>query len=127
VDEGSVRRVGLFPVELLGKSAQESLLQEFGGHRPSFAEVASLPDDHLLKLAGFGPSTIQKVRSILQGGTTSASLTADWSEEDLLSERDRLSAKLRDLQDEFDRQEQELKQRLRAIRLELRMRGLSSK
>jgi hypothetical protein len=127
VDEGSVRRVGLFPVELLGKSAQESLLQEFGGRRPSFAEVASLPDDHLLKLAGFGPSTIQKVRSILQGGTTSVSLTADWSEEDLLSERNRLSAKLRDLQDEFKRQEQELKQRLRAIRLELRMRGLSSK
>jgi hypothetical protein len=127
VDEGSVRRVGLFPVELLGKSAQESLLQEFGGRRPSFAEVASLPDDHLLKLAGFGPSTVQKVRSTLQGGTTSASLTADWSEEYLLSERNRLSAKLRDLQDEFKRQEQELKQRLRAIRLELRMRGLSSK
>jgi hypothetical protein len=90
-------------------------------------EIASLPEDHLLKLAGFGPSTIQKVRSILQGGTASSSLTADWSEEGLLSERDRLSAKLRDLQDEFKRQEQELKQQLRAIRLELRMRGHSSK
>ena len=61
-----MRRVGLFPVELLGKSAQESLLREFGDRRPSISEVASLPEDHLLKLAGFGPSTIQKVRTILQ-------------------------------------------------------------
>jgi hypothetical protein len=125
VDEGSVRRVVLFPVEFLGRSAQESLLQEFGGRRPSMAEVASLPEDHLLKLAGFGPSTIQKVRSILQGGRTSSSSTADWSDEELLSEHGRLSAKLEDLRDEFKRKERELQQQLRAVRLELRIRGLS--
>jgi hypothetical protein len=89
------------------------------------AEVASLPEDHLSKLAGFGPATIQAVRSILQGGTTSSSFTADWSDEELLSEHGRLSAKLKELRDEFKRQERELQQRLRAIRLELRMRGLS--
>jgi hypothetical protein len=127
VDEGSVQRIGPFPVELLGKSAQENLLNEFGGRRPSMAEVANLREDYLLKLAGFGPSTVQKVRSILQDGTTSASFTAAWSDEELLSEQVHLSAKLRDLQDEFKREEQELKQRLRAIRLELRMRGRSSK
>jgi hypothetical protein len=91
------------------------------------AEVANLPEDYLLKLAGFGPSTIQKVRSIIHDGTASSSFSADWSDEKLLSEQVHLSAKLRDLQDEFNRQEQELKQRLRAIRLELRMRGRSSK
>jgi hypothetical protein len=120
-----MRRVGLFPVELLGKSAQESLLREFGDRRPSISEVASLPEDHLLKLAGFGPSTIQKVRSILQDGTTSSSFTGDWSDKELLSEHGRLSAKLQDLRDEFKRKERELQQQLRAVRLELRIRGLS--
>ena len=120
-----MRRVGLFPIELLGKSAQESLFQEFGGHRPSFAEVASLSEDHLLKLTGFGPSTIQKVRSILQGGTTSSSYTANWSHEELLSEHGRVSAELLDLRDRFKQQERELQLRLRAVRLELRIRGVS--
>ncbi len=120
-------RIDLFPVEFLGKNAHESLMREFGGRRPSMAEVASLSEHHLLKLAGFGPSTIQKVRSILQGGTTAGSLTSDWSDEELLTEHNRLSSELRDLREEFKRQERELQQRLRAIRLELRIRGLSPK
>jgi hypothetical protein len=124
VNEGGVRRVELFPVELLGKSAQESLLREFGDRRPSISEVASIPEAHLLKLSGFGPSTIRKVRSIIQGGTASSSPTAGLSDEKLLSEYDRLSAKFNELQDEFNRQSQELKLQLRAVRLELRMRGL---
>jgi hypothetical protein len=89
-------------------------------------EVASIPEFHLLKLAGFGPSTIQKVRSIIQRNTTSSCLTADWDDEKLRLEHERVSAKLRDLQDEFRQRERELQLRLRTIRLEFRMRGLSA-
>jgi hypothetical protein len=64
---------------------------------------------------------------ILQDGTTFSSFTADWSYEELLSEHGRVTAKLQVLRDEFKQQELELQQRLRAVRLELRMRGPSAK
>jgi hypothetical protein len=63
-NEGRVPDDDLFPIELLGLRAQESILAEFGGRRPSLSEVASISDDHLMKLSGFGPSNIRKVRSI---------------------------------------------------------------
>jgi hypothetical protein len=120
-------RVGLFPLELLGRGAQESLLREFGGRHPSLSEVASIPEADLLKLSGFGPSTIRKVRSIIQGEMTSSSVIAGLSDETLLSEHDRLLAKRNELRDQFKRQDRELQQLLRAIRLEIRVRGLASK
>jgi hypothetical protein len=125
--EGGVGRVALFPVELLEHRAQVSLLEEFGGRHPSISEVASLPDADLMKLAGFGPSTIRKVRSIIQGGTASSSTVAGLSDEALLSEQDRLLAQRSKLRDEFKQQDKELQQKLRTIRLELRVRGLLAK
>jgi hypothetical protein len=59
-----VPRDDLFPIELLGLRAQESILAEFGGRHPLVSELANLPDDYLMKLSGFGPSTVRKVRSI---------------------------------------------------------------
>jgi len=56
----------LFPIELLRLQAQESILAEFGGRRPTMSEVARIPDDHLMKLSGFGPSkrlTVSRERS----------------------------------------------------------------
>lgn len=126
MDEGSVQRDGLFPIELLAPRAQESILEEFGGRRPSISEVASIPDADLLKLSGFGPTTILKIRSIIQGGIGSSPAIANLSDEELLSEQDRLLAKLNQLRGEFKQQDQELQWLLRAIRLELRVRGLSS-
>jgi hypothetical protein len=127
VCEGVVGRVALFPVELLGHQAQVSLLEEFGGRHPSISEVASIPEADLMKLAGFGPSTIRKVRSIIQGGIASSSTVASLSDEELLSEQDRLLAKRDELRNEFKQQDKELQQQLRTIRLELRVRGLLSK
>jgi hypothetical protein len=80
-----------------------------------------------MKLAGFGPSTIRKVRSIIQGGIASSSTVASLSDEELLSEQDRLLAKRDELRNEFKQQDKELQQQLRTIRLELRVRGLLSK
>jgi hypothetical protein len=77
--EGGVERVALFPVELLGQGAQVSLLEEFGGRIPSVSEVASMSDADLMKLNGFGPLTIRKVRSIIQGGIASSSSIASLS------------------------------------------------
>ena len=121
-----MQRAGLFPIELLAPRAQESILEEFGGRRPSISEVASIPDADLLKLSGFGPTTILKIRSIIQGESGSSPAIASLSDEELLSEHDRLLAKLNQLRGEFKRQDQELQRLLRAIRLELQVRGLSS-
>jgi hypothetical protein len=121
--EGGVERVALFPVELLGQGAQVSLLEEFGGRIPSVSEVASMSDADLMKLDGFGPLTIRKVRSIIQGGIASSSSIASLSEEELLSEQKRLLAKRNELRDEFKQQDQELQQQLRKIHRELRVRA----
>jgi hypothetical protein len=117
----------LFPIELLRFTAQQSILAEFGGRHPSIAEVASIPDDHLMKLAGFGPSTIRKVRSIIQSGGSSSSVIAGLSDSELLSEYGSFTHELTNLREEFHRRERDLQGRLRAIRLELRVRGLQPK
>jgi hypothetical protein len=116
-----------FPIELLGRQAQESLLHEFGGRRPSIAEVANIPEADLLKLPGIGLSTVRKVRLLAQNGTASSFSVAGLSDDDLLLEHDRLSAELSDLRNEFNRRERELRAMLSAVRHELRMRGHSLK
>jgi predicted flap endonuclease-1-like 5' DNA nuclease len=125
MDEGGVPHDDLFPIELLELRAQVSILEHFGGRHPSMSEVARIPDDHLMKLSGFGPSTIRKVRSITQSGIASSSEIAGSSDAELRMKHDRLSAELTQLRDEFNRREDELQGQLNAIRLELRVRGLS--
>ncbi len=117
----------LFAIELLRLGAQQSILEEFGGRRPSVSEVASLSDDHLIKLAGFGPSTVKKVHLITQSGINSSSAIAGLGDAELLSEYGSLSHELTKLREEFHCRERELQERLRTIRLELRVRGLQPK
>jgi hypothetical protein len=117
----------LFPIELLRLRAQDSILAEFGGRRPSLSEVAGIPDDHLMTLSGFGVSTIRKVRSITQSGISSSSELGGSSDAELRMKHDQLSEELTQLCDEFKRREHELQGLLRAIRFELRVRGLSPK
>jgi hypothetical protein len=117
----------LFPIELLGSQAQESILREFGGRRPTVVEIASIPEANLLKLPGFGPSTVRKVRSIALSGTASSSALAGLNDDEVLLEHDRLSAELSELREEFKKREHELKRRLGATRLELRVRGHARK
>jgi hypothetical protein len=127
VDEGGVTHDYLFPIELLGLSAQQSIMEEFGGSRPSISEVARIPDNQLMKLPGFGLSTIRKVRSITHSGIKSFSAIAGLTNAELLSEHDCLTQKLTSLRDEFHQRELELQVRLRAARHELRVRGLAPK
>ena len=126
MDEGGVPHDDLFPIELLELRAQVSILEHFGGRHPSMSEMTNIPDATLLKLPGIGPSTIRKIHLIIRGGIASSSATLSLSDDELLSEHHRLLAQFNELRDEFKRREHEFKQRLRAIDLELRVRGLSS-
>ncbi|WP_201865211.1 hypothetical protein [Microvirga soli] len=117
----------LFPIELLRLRAQESILAEFGGRRPSIAEVARIPDAQLMKLSGFGPSTIRQVRSITRSGIATSSEIAGLTNAELLSVHGGLTHELTCLRDEFHQRELELRARLRAARHELRVRGLAPK
>jgi hypothetical protein len=114
-------------MELLELRAQQSLLREFGGRYPSVVEVASISDAHLMKLPGFGPPTIRRLRSIIQDMLTSSSTTARLSDAELLSEHGRIVAELVTMRDNFKRCERELKVQLRAVRIEIRVRGLALK
>lgn len=114
----------LFPIELLGLRAQVSILDHFGGRHPSMSEMTNIPDADLLRLPGVGPSTIRKIRSLALGRIKSFSAITSLSDAELLGEHERQLTKLSELRDEFKRREDEFKRRLRAIRLELRVRGL---
>ncbi|MGF9764985.1 hypothetical protein AAII07_59040 [Microvirga sp. 0TCS3.31] len=122
-----LRHEDLFPTELLEFRVQVSILEHLGGRHPSMFEMTSISDDDLLKLPGIGPSTIRKIHLLTQSGLKSLSAMTGLSDAELLQEHERQSAKLRELHNEFKRRERELKRLLRAIRLELRVRGLSPK
>ncbi|MBM6582897.1 hypothetical protein ILT44_22075 [Microvirga sp. BT689] len=117
----------VFPIELLEYRVQASIREHFGGRSPSISEMAKISDDELLKLPGVGPSTIRKIRLLIQGGVQFFSATTELSDAELLQEHERQLTRLSELRDEFKRREAEFKRRLRAIRLELRVRGLSPK
>jgi hypothetical protein len=117
----------LFPVELLDYRVQASIREHFGGRCPSISEMANILDDDLLKLPGVGASTIRKIRLLVQGGIQAFSAMTELSDAELLQEHERQLTRLSELRDEFQRREGEFKRRLRAIRLELRVRGLSPK
>jgi hypothetical protein len=117
----------LFPIELLEYRVQASIREHFGGRCPSISEMADMPDDDLLKLPGVGPSTIRKIRLRVQGRIRFFSAMTELSDAELLQEHQRQLTRLSELRDEFNQRDAEFKRRLRAIRLELRVRGLSPK
>jgi hypothetical protein len=117
----------LFPIELLEYRVQASIREHFGGRCPSLSEMANIPDDDLLKLPGVGASTIRRIRLLIQGGIQAFSSMTELGDAELLQEHEHQLTRLSELRDEFKRREGEFKQRLRAIRLELRVRGLSPK
>lgn len=116
-----------FPVESFGHRVRETILEEFGGRCPSMSEVASIPESYLLQLPGFGRSTVEKFRCVIQGVQDDADSVAAWSSVRLQSEHHRLLSKLINLQDKLNRQQQELRFQLDEIRAELRLRGLHPK
>jgi hypothetical protein len=116
----------LFPIEFLEYRVRASIREYFGGRCPYISEIANIADGDLLKLPGVGPSTIiRKIRLLTQGGIQFFSVMTELSDAELLQEHERQLTRLSELRDEFKRWEGEFKGRLRAIRLELRVRGLS--
>jgi hypothetical protein len=55
-----------FPVERLPRRIQEAVLMEFQGAHPTFLDVTSVPDAHWLKLPGMGPTTLARLRSLVE-------------------------------------------------------------
>ena len=80
----------LLPLEGFRQLAVQSLLEEFGGRHPTLLEISSIPDSHLLKLPGFGPSTIGRIRSLLDDEQNDINLSLMNTHEDLLFELNKL-------------------------------------
>jgi hypothetical protein len=111
-----------FPVECLSRLVKETVLTEFQGRHPTVLEVASIPDAHWLKLPAMGPTRLAHLRSLMQGIRDQLQPPAltQMTVEDLLAkhhqflaEQDLLKGQLRELRDKF-----------RANRAELWMRGI---
>ena len=99
-------------------------MDEFQSRHPTALEVARVPDAYWLTLPGMGPTTLAQLRSLTEemceqvqpSGLTK--LTVDHlvkRHEHLLSQRDQLQAKLKEIRDQ-----------LRASKTELWMRGVDA-
>jgi hypothetical protein len=113
----------LFPVEHLPKPVIQTILTEFQGRHPTVLEVASVPDAHWLTLPAMGPARLACIRSLTKEiyepvqPSTMTRMTVDEllsQHQELVTQQDLLQEKLRDLRD-----------KLRANKAELRMRGVA--
>jgi hypothetical protein len=105
----------LFPVEQLSSRVRHTILAEFGGRRPTVLEVASIPDDHWLKMPAIGPKALQRMRSLTQGARREARISswAGMTDAELLTEYNRLKD-----------QKKAVEAQLKAVRAELLLRRL---
>ena len=101
-----------FPIAHFNQRVQESILEEFGGRCPSASELAQIPDSRLLKLPGFGPKTLRRIRSLTQGWSKIPEIAAPRLSTRLHSELDHLEVEIGVLQDEFHRRQMELRCKL---------------
>jgi len=109
----------LFPIKRFSQRVQESILEEFGGRCPSSSELAQVPDPRLLKLPGFGPKTLRKIRSFTESGNRIAGDAIAQSSTRVQSELEQLGREIGSLQEEFHRRHRELLSRLDLISSEL--------
>jgi hypothetical protein len=111
-----------FPVEDLPRPVRETILAEFAGRQPTVMEVASIPDAHWLKLPAMGPTRLAQLRSLTQGICDQLQPPAltGMSVEELLAQHHQLVAQ----QDLLKEQLRELRDKHRATKAELWMRGI---
>lgn len=104
-----------FPLDQLPPQVRQTVLAEFGGRHPTVLEVASIPDDHWLKMPAIGPKALRHLRSLTQGARRAARISswAGMTDADLLAEYDRLKDQKKGIEEQF-----------RAVRAELLLRRL---
>jgi hypothetical protein len=114
-----------FPVEEFPRRSREAILAEFRGRRPSVREVVSIPDTRWLGAPDIGPGTLAKLRRLTRGMRRKLQIPslAELTEAKLVAERDFLDGELKRLLDEVNR----VRDRLKANRAELRLRGIASR
>jgi hypothetical protein len=54
-----------FPLDAVPPRVRRALLREFQGRRPTVQEVSQISDRHWLATPDIGPSTLEKIHSIL--------------------------------------------------------------
>jgi hypothetical protein len=111
-----------FPLHLLTKTVQESILGEFSGRNPTAREILSIPEFEWLKVPGMGPKTLTRVYEIIvpsdaremnRGGTGGER----WSDTELRVKFHRLADRHENIQRELAEMRPELSRIARELRL----------
>ncbi|WP_210381520.1 hypothetical protein [Microvirga zambiensis] len=107
-----------FPLEELPVHIRQTILEEFGGRRPSIREVASLPDTHWLQLPHIGPRVLASIRELTRGARRKARLPslAGMTDAELEAEFDRLSDERRAVDTQLKEVKAEIRLRSEAKR-----------
>ncbi len=111
-----------FPLTSLPGPVKETIIAEFQGRHPTILEVASIPDAHWLKLPAMGPTRLARLRSLMQGicDQLQPSALTKMTVEELLAQHHQLVTE----QDLLKGQLREIRDKLRATKAELWMRGI---
>jgi hypothetical protein len=106
-----------FPIEIFPPKVRDAILAEFGGRCPTVRDVIDIPDADWLKVPDIGPVALAKLRQVTRSLPLKplARALAEWTDAELIAERDRLQSELGSLRKE-----------LRPITAELRLRGIAS-
>jgi hypothetical protein len=117
----------LLPLTGFRQLAIQSILDEFGGRHPTLTEISSIPDSHLRKLPGFGPTTILKIRSLTKDISGNRMCTARYSHDELLKQIHDAITQAIQIRDEFIRHQTEVANIMRGVLNELRLRDVPQK
>lgn len=109
-----------FPIEVFARQTRATIRAEFGGRCPSVGEVMGLPDDYWLKLPGFGPARVRKLRSVIDDLVRERDEPIRLPDGELLAEHRQIVEELSHLGSLLGN----LQIKLRVIEAELRMRRL---
>jgi hypothetical protein len=114
-----------FPVEEFPRRSGEAILAEFRGRRPSVREVVSIPDTRWLGVPDIGPATLAKLRRLTRGMRRKLQVPslAGLTDTELAAERELLQDELKRMLVEINR----VRDKLKANRAELRLRGIVSR
>jgi hypothetical protein len=111
----------LLPLRGFRQLAIQSILDEFGGRHPTLTEISSIPDSHLRKLPGFGPTTILKIRSLTKDIIGTRSYTTRYNRDELLKKISDAINQAIQIHDDSIRHQTELANKMRGILNELRL------
>lgn len=105
-----------FPISAFPKPVQDAIFNEFDGRCPSIREIASISENHWMKMPGFGPKTIARLQSLTRNLMREPSDLSRLTNNEILSELNCINHEIGKIQD--------LQNKIKSVMVEIQLREL---